>query len=157
MRFHHLLVAAFLAAPALAASELKVEVYEGPTECADEDRVTEGNYLKMHYTGKIDESSETGEKGAQFDTSHGRGQTFDFAVGKGRVIKGWDQGIIGLCKGAKANIVIPPEFGYGASGAGQSIPGGATLHFDVGAWTEDVSNTINLLSRRYFAKFICLD
>ena len=47
------------------------------------------------------------------------------------VIKGWDEGIVGLCKGAKAILVIPPEMGYGASGAGADIPGGATLNFDV--------------------------
>eukprot|EP00957_Ditylum_brightwellii_P078770 5989411-Ditylum_brightwellii.AAC.1 len=85
----------------------------------------------MHYTGKIDESSETGEKGSVFDSSRDRGQPFEFQIGAGRVIAGWDQGLLGLCKGAKANLVIPPEFGYGEHGAGGVIPGGATLHFDV--------------------------
>jgi hypothetical protein len=55
----------------------------------------------MHYTGTIDESSETGEKGLQFDSSRGREDTFDFQIGQGMVIQGWDQGILGLCKGAK--------------------------------------------------------
>lgn len=85
----------------------------------------------MHYTGTIDESSETGEKGSKFDSSRDRGQTFDFQIGQGRVIKGWDEGIIGLCKGAKATLIIPPDMGYGASGAGDVIPGGATLKFDI--------------------------
>jgi len=89
MRVHQLLVIAALAAPALAATELKVDVYEGPTECADEDKVKAGSYLEMHYTGTIDESSETGEKGKQFDSSRTRGQTFDFQIGQGMVIKGW--------------------------------------------------------------------
>merc|ERR1712028_233412 len=93
--------------------------------------VTSGNNLSMHYTGTIDQSSATGEKGKQFDPSRGRGQTFDFEIGAGRVIKGWDQGIVGLCVGAKANLIIPPEMGYGEQGAGADIPGGATLHFDV--------------------------
>jgi len=115
----------------LSATELKVEVYDGPKECNDSEKVKSGQFLSMHYTGTIDESSETGEKGKKFDSSRDRGDTFDFQIGQGSVIKGWDQGIIGLCKGAKANLVIPPDMGYGASGAGADIPGGATLKFDV--------------------------
>jgi len=115
-----------------AATELKVTVIEGPTECTDEEKVSAGNYLSMHYTGTIDESSETGTKGSQFDSSRTRDQTFDFKVGGGQVIKGWDEGLLGLCKGARAVLVIPPEMGYGAAGAGADIPGGATLNFDVG-------------------------
>jgi len=131
MRCHQLLAVAALAAPALAATELGVNVYEGPTECADEAKVKSGDFLEMHYTGTIDESSETGEKGKKFDSSRDRGATFDFQIGQGRVIKGWDEGIVGLCKGAKATLVIPPDMGYGDSGAGADIPGGATLNFDV--------------------------
>ncbi|CAE7528443.1 FKBP3 [Symbiodinium microadriaticum] len=85
----------------------------------------------MHYTGTIDESSATGVKGKQFDSSIPRGQTFDFQLGAGRVIKGWDEGLVGLCKGAKATLIVPPEEGYGDRGAGGEIPGGATLRFDV--------------------------
>lgn len=127
------ILAALLATPAsvLSATELKVDVYDGPKECDDADKVKSGQYLSMHYTGTIDESSETGEKGKQFDSSRTRGDTFDFQIGQGSVIKGWDEGLLGLCKGAKATLVIPPEMGYGASGAGGDIPGGATLNFDV--------------------------
>jgi len=114
-----------------AATELKVTVYEGPTECGDDEKVSAGNFLSMHYTGTIDESSETGTKGKQFDSSRTRDQTFDFKVGSGQVIKGWNEGFLGLCKGAKAVLVIPPEMGYGADGNGADIPGGATLNFDV--------------------------
>merc|ERR1719506_3616145 len=85
----------------------------------------------MHYTGTIDQSSKTGEKGKQFDSSRPRGQTFDFKLGAGQVIRGWDEGLLNLCKGAKATLVISPDYGYGASGAGGDIPGGATLNFDV--------------------------
>lgn len=120
-----------IAAQAFAATELKVDVYEGPKECEDESKVKAGDFLSMHYTGTIDESSEAGEKGKQFDSSVGRGQTFDFQIGVGQVIKGWEEGIVGLCVGAKATVVIPPEMGYGASGAGADIPGGATLNFDI--------------------------
>ena len=68
----------------------------------------------MHYTGSIDESSATGDKGSKFDSSRDRGSTFDFRLGGGQVIRGWDEGLIGLCKGAKATLIIPPEMGYGA-------------------------------------------
>ena len=87
--------------------------------------------LKMHYTGTIDASSAAGEKGKQFDSSRDRGATFDFEIGAGRVIQGWDEGLVGLCKGAKATLIIPPALGYGDRGAGADIPGGATLRFDV--------------------------
>mmetsp|Transcript_32185 Transcript_32185/g.42909 ORF Transcript_32185/g.42909 Transcript_32185/m.42909 type:complete len:210 (+) Transcript_32185:81-710(+) len=129
MRFACVLAAALFGASAVSA--LKVDVYEGPTECGEDEKIASGHFLSMHYTGKIDESSETGEKGSVFDSSRDRGQPFEFQIGAGRVIAGWDQGLLGLCKGAKANLVIPPEFGYGEHGAGGVIPGGATLHFDV--------------------------
>ena len=77
-----------------SAAELQVTVYEGPTDCDADQTVTSGNNLSMHYTGTIDPSSVTGEKGKQFDSSRGRGQTFDFEIGAGRVIKGWDQGTV---------------------------------------------------------------
>ena len=115
---------------AAASGELKVAQYDGPTECDEADKVKVGDNLGMHYTGSIDESSKTGKKGEVFDSSRQRG-VFDFQIGVGQVIKGWDQGLIGLCKGAKATLVIPPELGYGSAGAGATIPGGATLKFDV--------------------------
>lgn len=124
------LVAAFLLEVS-AAAEVSVNVYEGPTECEDDQKVKAGDFLSMHYTGTIDESSESGEKGKQFDSSRDRGDTFDFQIGSGQVIAGWDEGIQGLCVGAKATLVIPPEKGYGEGGAGEDIPGGATLNFDV--------------------------
>lgn len=130
LTFHSSKTTLFLATTVLAwsgtrtsaASELQVTVYEGPTDCDADQTVTSGNNLSMHYTGTIDPSSATGEKGKQFDSSRGRGQTFDFEIGAGRVIKGWDQGIVGLCVGAKANLIIPPELGYGDNGAGGDIP-----------------------------------
>mmetsp|Transcript_19161 Transcript_19161/g.27958 ORF Transcript_19161/g.27958 Transcript_19161/m.27958 type:complete len:207 (-) Transcript_19161:89-709(-) len=130
MRCSTLLAAAALAAPALA-TELVVNQYEGPTECDDATKVKSGDFLKMHYTGTIDESSETGEKGSKFDSSRDRDSEFEFQIGNGQVIKGWDQGILGLCVGAKATLIIPPAMGYGDNGAGADIPGGATLNFDV--------------------------
>jgi hypothetical protein len=108
----------------------QVKQYEGATECEDGDRVKPGDQLGMHFTGTIDASSKSGTPGKQFDSSRGRG-VFDTKIGVGQVIPGWDQGLIGLCKGAKATLVIPPDLGYGEKGAGRDIPGGATLNFDV--------------------------
>jgi hypothetical protein len=88
MRTVQLITLLSLAAPALAATSLKVDVYEGPTECTDELKVKRGDHLEMHYTGSIDESSETGEKGSKFDSSRDRDDTFKFQIGQGAVIKG---------------------------------------------------------------------
>lgn len=80
--------------------------------------------VKVHYTGKFPD-------GRVFDSSVPRGQPFEFKVGAGNVIRGWDEGIIQLTKGQKAELICPPEFAYGARGAGGVIPPNATLHFDV--------------------------
>lgn len=113
------------------AAELEVKVYEGPKECDASNQVQSGKYLQMHYTGTIDETSSAGTPGKQFDSSRDTGSTFDFKIGEGQVIQGWDQGLVGLCVGAKAILVIPPDMGYGEDGAGEDIPGGSTLRFDV--------------------------
>ena len=83
-----------------------------------------GDKVVVHYTGKL-------EDGKKFDSSLDRGQPFSFELGAGRVIKGWDEGIALLNKGAKATLIIPSDLGYGASGAGADIPPNATLIFDV--------------------------
>lgn len=83
-----------------------------------------GDILHMHYTGKL-------EDGTEFDSSYPREQPLTFTLGSGQVIKGWDQGLIGMCEGEKRKLVIPPELGYGASGAPPKIPGNAVLIFEV--------------------------
>ena len=83
-----------------------------------------GQNVRVHYTGKLLD-------GTVFDSSHNRGQPIAFPLGMGAVIKGWDEGIALLNKGAKATLTIPPELGYGARGAGGAIPPNATLIFDV--------------------------
>jgi len=125
------LLASIAALDGVRAFETVVTQYDGPTECEDSDKVKVGDQLGMHYTGTIDKSSKAGTPGSKFDSSRDRGSPFETKIGVGQVIKGWDAGLIGLCKGAKATLVIPPEEGYGASGAGGAIPGGATLNFDV--------------------------
>merc|ERR1719502_1997991 len=112
------------------AAELKIETTFKPEGCDTAKKTKKGDQLSMHYTGTIDESSTTGEKGKQFDSSVGRGP-FDFALGTGQVIKGWDEGLLDMCVGEKRTLIIPPEKGYGSQGAGADIPGGATLKFTV--------------------------
>ena len=87
-----------------------------------------GQKCVMHYTGWL---WENGAKGAKFDSSHDRGRPFDFPLGMGRVIKGWDEGVASMKVGGKRTLRIPPELGYGERGAGGVIPPGATLLFEV--------------------------
>ena len=87
-----------------------------------------GQTCVMHYTGWL---YENGAKGQKFDSSLDRGQPFEFPLGAGRVIKGWDEGVAGMKVGGKRTLIIPPGLGYGARGAGGVIPPNATLMFDV--------------------------
>lgn len=85
----------------------------------------------LYSQGSIDESSATGKAGKEFDSSRKRGQPFEFVLGQGRVIDGWEQGLVGMCVGERRTLVIPPALGYGNRGSKGSIPGGATLRFEV--------------------------
>jgi peptidylprolyl isomerase len=87
-----------------------------------------GETCVMHYTGWL---YENGQKGKKFDSSVDRGQPFEFPIGVGRVIKGWDEGVSTMKVGGKRTLIIPAELGYGARGAGGVIPPNATLIFDV--------------------------
>ena len=87
-----------------------------------------GQVVNVHYTGWLDQK---GQKGKKFDSSRDRGQPFSFTLGQGQVIAGWDQGVATMKVGGKRTLVIPPELGYGARGAGGVIPPNATLIFDV--------------------------
>ena len=83
--------------PKVIPGKLNVHRYEGPKDCDDDDKIMAGKFVKMHYTGSIHESSEAGEKGKKFDSSLDRGNTFDFQVGVGQVIKGCVVVVVYVC------------------------------------------------------------
>jgi len=88
------------------------------------DKAASGKKVKVHYTGWL-------TNGSKFDSSVDRGQPFEFSLGAGQVIKGWDEGVAGMKVGGKRKLTIPPQLAYGAAGAGPAIPPNSTLIFDV--------------------------
>ncbi len=90
-----------------------------------------GFNVSVHYTGWLYDEKAEGFKGKKFDSSVDRKEPFEFALGAGQVIQGWDEGFAGMKIGGKRTLIIPPEMGYGARGAGGVIPPNATLIFDV--------------------------
>jgi len=115
-----------------AAANQVIEMPNGlkytDTKTGDGATATAGNKVSVHYTGWL---YNNGAKGAKFDSSVDRGQPFQFTLGAHQVIAGWDEGVAGMKVGGKRTLIIPPELGYGARGAGGVIPPNATLMFDV--------------------------
>ena len=98
------------------------------TTVGDGAQATAGQRVTVHYTGWL---FNDGVQGAKFDSSKDRRDPFVFSLGAGMVIRGWDEGVAGMQVGGARTLIIPPELGYGARGAGGVIPGNATLKFDV--------------------------
>lgn len=120
-------------------SGLKIEHILKPESC--EKQASNGQMLTMHYTGTL-------EDGTKFDSSLDRNEPFKFQIGVGQVIKGWEEGVLGMCVGEKRKLIVPPEMGYGDQGAGEIIPGGATLHFDIELLeTEDGPTPVNVFKQ----------
>lgn len=98
------------------------------TQVGAGDQASAGQPVSVHYTGWI---YNDGVQGAKFDSSRDRNDAFRFQLGGGMVIKGWDEGVQGMKVGGQRTLIIPPDLGYGARGAGGVIPPNATLKFDV--------------------------
>ena len=90
-----------------------------------------GRRVVVHYTGWLYNETKPDKKGKKFDSSRDRNDPFDFRLGRGEVIRGWDEGVAGMKVGGRRTLTLPPDYGYGARGAGADIPPNSTLIFDV--------------------------
>lgn len=101
------------------------------TTAGDGEVAAAGQLATVHYTGWLHDPASADGRGSKFDSSVDRGQYFEFPLGAGRVIQGWDRGVAGMQIGETRELLISPEMGYGQRGAGALIPPGATLLFEV--------------------------
>lgn len=108
-----------------------VDLVKTDVKVGDGAEATAGKMVSVHYTGWLYDEAAADKHGKKFDSSRDRGQPFQFPLGGGQVIKGWDQGVQGMKIGGQRTLIIPAEMGYGARGAGGVIPPNATLVFDV--------------------------
>jgi len=127
MRFTSVAATLALLAGAVSALDKPLDIkIDVAKECARKSKA--GDKIEVHYRGTLESD------GSEFDASYNRGQPLSFHVGKGQVIKGWDQGLLDMCPGDKRTLTIQPEYGYGARGMGP-IPANSVLVFE----TEMVS------------------
>ena len=101
------------------------------TKVGEGAQATSGKEVTVHYTGWLYDEKAADHHGKKFDSSRDRNEPFGFRLGAGMVIRGWDEGVAGMKVGGARTLVIPPDLGYGARGAGGAIPPNATLVFDV--------------------------
>jgi len=119
-------------APPAATNEPPPKFEITDTVVGSGNAIAAGSTAVVHYTGWLFDTAAPDHQGKKFDSSRDSGQPFRFPVGGGQVIKGWDEGVVGMKIGGQRRLVIPPEKGYGAGGAGGgAIPPNATLLFDV--------------------------
>ena len=118
-------------APAKTESATMNELVKTDVKVGDGAEATPGKVVSVHYTGWLYDPNAADKHGTKFDSSRDRGQPFEFPLGGGRVIQGWDQGVAGMTVGGQRTLTIPANLGYGARGAGGVIPPNATLIFDV--------------------------
>jgi FKBP-type peptidyl-prolyl cis-trans isomerase FkpA len=104
----------------------RIDVVDGTGDVA-----RAGDEVSVHYTGWLYDQAAANKRGEKFDSSVDRGEPFVFMLGAGRVIRGWDEGVVGMRVGGKRELMIPPDLGYGTKGAGGVIPPGASLVFEV--------------------------
>jgi len=123
-------LAADAAAPTAPATPAAATLQKIDTVVGTGAEALAGNNVSVHYSGWLYDAKAANFHGKAFDSSVGRGP-FEFPLGAGRVIKGWDQGVAGMKVGGKRTLIIPADLAYGARGAGGVIPPGATLVFDV--------------------------
>jgi FKBP-type peptidyl-prolyl cis-trans isomerase FkpA len=118
------------AAPKTEISNM-TELIKTDVKLGTGDLATAGKNVSVHYTGWLYDAAAADHHGKKFDSSRDRNEPFEFPLGAGRVIQGWDQGVAGMKVGGQRTLVIPASMGYGARGAGGAIPPNATLVFDV--------------------------
>ena len=110
---------------------IMTELIKTDTKLGEGAEATPGHNVSVHYTGWLYNETLPYHKGRKFDSSHDRNQPFDFPLGAGRVIRGWDQGVAGMKVGGQRTLVIPAYLGYGPIGAGEAVPPNTALVFDV--------------------------
>lgn len=118
--------------PKVPVGKLQIGIIKRAENCVRQ--AQKGDNLEMHYRGLLKQG------GAEFDNSYKRGQPLSFKLGVGSVIKGWDQGLLGICAGEKRKLIIPPHLAYGDMGSPPTIPPDSTLVFEVEAVKVETGN-----------------
>jgi FKBP-type peptidyl-prolyl cis-trans isomerase len=117
--------------PTITEKSSMAQLIKTDTKQGDGAEAMSGKNVSVHYTGWLYDEAAPEHKGKKFDSSRDRNEPFEFSLGAGMVIQGWDQGVVGMKVGGQRTLIIPAEMGYGKRGAGGVIPPNATLVFDV--------------------------